>query len=251
MKGRLAASAVDIAKRATDASPDDSQNWVNRGIIYQNLISLVNGADTAAISMYQEALKRNPADPVTYSRIGAIYLTVAETARSLAARPAPGQNPDELRKVAADNFTKAEENYRKAVELNNNFGQAIYDLGVVYEREGRLADSIRQLEKIRTSNPNDPSIAFELGLLYYRNNQKDAAFKQLQQATALFPNYSNARWYLSLLYEELGDLDNALIQVEEIQKTNPDNELVKQRITQLTAGKRLIPPGKVLDQKPL
>jgi len=247
----LAASAVDIAKRATDASPDDSQNWVNRGIIYQNLISLVNGADTAAISMYQEALKRNPADPVTYSRIGAIYLTVAETARSLAARPAQGQNPDELRKVAADNFTKAEENYRKAVELNNNFGQAIYDLGVVYEREGRLADSIRQLEKIRTSNPNDPSIAFELGLLYYRNNQKDAAFKQLQQATALFPNYSNARWYLSLLYEELGDLDNALIQVEEIQKTNPDNELVKQRITQLTAGKRLIPPGKVLDQKPL
>jgi len=49
--------------------------------------------------MYQEALKRNPADPVTYSRIGAIYLTVAETARSLAARPAQGQNPDELRKV--------------------------------------------------------------------------------------------------------------------------------------------------------
>lgn len=247
----LAASAVDIAKRATDADPNDSQNWVNRGIIYQNLIRLVGGADTAAISMYQEALKRNPADPVTYSRIGAIYLTVAETARSMAARPAPGQSVEDLKNIAIINFTKAEENYRKAVELNNNFGQAIYDLGVVYEREGRLADSIKQLEKIRVGNPNNPSIAFELGLLYYRNGQKDAAFTQLQQATTLFPNYSNARWYLSLLYEERGDLDNALVQVVEIQKTNLDNELVQQRITQLEEGRRLIPPGKVLDQKPL
>jgi len=54
-----------------------------------------------------------------------------------------------------------------------------------------------------------------------------------------------------LMYEERGDLANALSQVEEIAKLNPDNELVKQRLEQLKAGQRTIPPEKVLEKKPL
>ena len=94
-------------------------------------------------------------------------------------------------------------------------------------------------------------MAFQIGLLYYRNNQKDAAFNAWQQAVFLFPNYSNARWYLSLVYEERGDLANALKQVEEIEKFNPDNEAIQQRLAQLRSGQRTIPPEKVLDKQPL
>ena len=94
-------------------------------------------------------------------------------------------------------------------------------------------------------------MAFQIGLLYYRNNQKDAAFNAWQQAVVLFPSYSNARWYLSLVYEERGDLANALKQVEEIERFNPDSEMVRERLDKLRSGKRTIPPEKVLDQKPL
>ncbi len=249
----LAASAVEIAKRATDMNPHDVENWLNRGLIYQNLIGLVGGADQAAVSMYQEALQRSPSDPAIYNNIGSIYLTIAENSRLLAANPPKGQNLnlDAIKKQSVDSFRMAEDNFKKAIELNNNYGQALFALGVVYEREGKLGDAIKQFEKLRIGNPNDPAIAFELGLLYYRNGQKEQAFNQLQQATTLFPDYSNARWYLSLLYEEKGDLANALAQVIEIQKKNPDNELVKQRLEQLQAGIRNIPPQKVLDQQPL
>ncbi len=250
----LAVSAVDIAKRATDIDPNNVDNWINRGQVYQNLVGLVTGADSAAVSMFSEALKYSPSDPALYNSIGSTYLTVAENLRVLAANPPqnqPNLNLDAIKKQASDNFSKAEESYKKAIALNNNYGQALFALGVVYEREGRLPDSIKQFEKLAAGNPNDPSIAFELGLLYYRNSQKDQAFNQLQKATVLFPNYSNARWYLSLIYEERGDLPNALAQVLEIQKTNAQNELVKQRIAQLQAGKRIIPPQKVLNQKPL
>lgn len=250
----LATSAIDIAKRASDIDPDNAQNWVNRGLIYQNLIGLVGGSDQAAVNMYNEAIKRMPNDPTVYNSIGSIYLTIAENSRLLISNPPkdqPNLNLDAIRKQVTDNFTKAEESYNKAIELNNNYGQALFALGVVYEREGKLGESIKQFEKLRVGNPNDPSIAFQLGLLYYRNNQKDQAFAQLQQATILFPNYSNARWYLSLLYEERGDLVNALTQVLEIEKSNHDNSLVQERITQLQNGQRLIPPQKVLDQKPL
>lgn len=250
----LAASSVEIAKRATDVDPNNVENWINRGLIYQNLVGLVGGADQAAINMFTEALQRSPADPTIYNSIGSVYLTIAENARVFAANP-PANQPNldltSIRQQAANSFRKAEENYKKAIELNNNYGQALFALGVVYEREGQLGNAIKQFERLRVGSPNDPSIAFELGLLYYRNGQKDAAFNQLQQATTLFPNYSNARWYLSLLYEERGDIANALAQVVEIERSNPDNELVKQRIAQLQSGTRLIPPARVLDQKPL
>ena len=249
------ASAVDISLRAANVDPADSQNWANRGLVYQNLMTLVGGADQAAVNMYNESLKRNPADPLAYLRIGNVYLSAADNLRALINNPPPGQagkiDYTAARKQVDDNMAKAEENFKKAISLYNNYGQALYNLAVVYDREGKLPEAIKQFEKLQAANQRDPSILFQLGLLYYRNNQKDNAFSAWQQAVVLFPDYSNARWYLSLVYEERGDLASALNQVEEIAKLNPDNELVKQRLAQLEAGQRTIPPEKVLGKKPL
>jgi len=245
-------SAINIALRATNIDPADSQNWANRGLVYQNLMTLVGGADQAAISMYTESLARNPADPLTYLRMGNVYLVAAENLRTAISKASQGQaDLAAAQSQMNDNMGKAEENFKKAISLYNNYGQALYNLAAVYDREGKVPEAIKQFEKLQTTNPRDPSILFQLGLLYYRNNQKDNAFQAWQQAVVLFPNYSNARWYLSLAYEEKGDLASALNQVEEIAKLNPDNEQVQQRLTQLKAGQRTIPPEKVLNKKPL
>jgi len=247
------ASAIDISLRATNIDPADSQNWVNRGLVYQNLMTLVGGAEQAAVNMYNESLKRNPADPLAYLRIGNVYLTAADNLQALINNPQQASKIDvpAARKQVDDYMSKAEESFKKAISLNNNYGQALYNLAVVYDRQGKVPEAIKQFEKLQAANPRDPSILFQLGLLYYRNNQKDDAFNAWRQAVILFPNYSNARWYLSLMYEERGDLANALSQVEEIAKLNPDNEMVKQRLEQLKAGQRTIPPEKVLEKKPL
>jgi tetratricopeptide (TPR) repeat protein len=249
------ASAVNVARQATTINSFDAQNWANLAYIYQNLVGLVNGADQAAVGTYQEALKRYPANPDSYLQIGATYLTAAENLRSLINNPPADQagklNVDAIKAEIAKDLTLAEDNFKKSIGLYNNYGPALYDLSVVYDRQGKIPEAIKQFEKLQAANPNDPSIVFQLGLLYYRNNQKDNAFQAWQRAVVLFPNYSNARWYLSLIYEERGDLENALAQVEAIQKLNPDDQTVQQRLTQLQSGKRIIPPGKVLDQKPL
>ncbi len=249
------ASAVNISLRATNVDPADSQNWANRGLVYQNLMTLVGGADQAAVNTYNESLKRNPADPLTYLRIGNVYLSVAENLRAFINNPPPDQagkiDFTAVRKQIDDNMVKAEDNFKKAISLYNNYGQALYSLAAVYDREGKLPEAIKQFEKLQTTNQRDPSVLFQLGLLYYRNNQKDNAFNAWQQAVVLFPNYSNARWYLSLVYEERGDLISALNQVEEIAKLNLDNQQVQQRLDQLKAGQRTIPPEKVLGKKPL
>ncbi len=244
------ASAVNVAIRATAVDPADSQNWLNRGLIYQNLISLISGADQAAVNSFGEAISRDPKDPSLYFSVGNVYLTLAD-ALQRAINSAGATDVTAARQKLKEYLSKSEDNFGKAISLYNNFGQALYNLAVVYDREGKLPEAIKQFEKLQAANSRDPSIVFQLGLLYYRNNQKDNALRAWQQAVFLFPNYSNARWYLSLIYEERGDLANALEQVQEIQKLNPDNDLVKQRMSQLASGKRLIPPDRLLDKKPL
>ena len=53
------------------------------------------------------------------------------------------------------------------------------------------------------------------------------------------------------LLEEKGDITSALAQLKEIQKGNPDNDALKQKISQLEAGQRSIPPASVIDSAPL
>ncbi|PJE51460.1 MAG: hypothetical protein COV29_00535 [Candidatus Yanofskybacteria bacterium CG10_big_fil_rev_8_21_14_0_10_36_16] len=247
------ASAVDIAKRSTDINPTDARNWANRGFIYQNLMGLVGGSENIAIEMYKESLLRDPHNSLTYTRLGNTYLAIAENlTRTLNRTPRSDINTiNQLREKINENLNKSVENYQKAVELNRSNGRAIYNMSAAFERMNNLKQAIAGLEVIRASSPRDPSIVFQLGLLYYRNNQKDAAFNAWQQAVSLFPDYSNARWYLSLMYEERGDIENALSQVREIERLNPGNELVQQRLQQLEEGRRIIPPGNVLDQEPL
>ncbi|MEK7615980.1 MAG: tetratricopeptide repeat protein [Patescibacteria group bacterium] len=235
------ASVINVAVRGTEVDPSDSENWMNRGFIYQNLITLVNGSDEAAINMYNETLARSPANALARVRIGNIHLTLADTARK-----------NNNREAIETHLKAAEDEYKAAIGLYNNYGQALYNLAAVYDRKGELPQAIKQFERLQATSPRDPSILFQLGLLYYRNNQKDAALRAWEQAVLSFPNYSNARWYLSLIYEERGDLKRALAEVEAIEKLNPDNELVIERLEVLNAGLRqIIPPEDVLDQTPL
>ena len=143
--------------------------------------------------------------------------------------------------------------YKKALDISSDFGLAIYNLGIVYDREGKLADAIKQLEKIAPYNTNQAGLMFELGLLYYRNGQKDKALDQLQKTVAIAPDYANARWYLALIFEERKDYDSAISQLDQILATeaNKGNEIVKTKLDELNKGKASIPPQKVIDQKPL
>ena len=234
-------SVLSVANRLTDIDPSDSENWLTRGYVYQNLIPIIPGADEFAINMYKEVLSRSPMNALAYVRIGNVHLGLADNA-------AKGTS----RQTITEHLNSAEENFQNAIDLYNNYGQALYNLAAVYDRKGELTQAIKQFGRLQQTNPRDPSILFQLGLLLYRNNQHDQAQKAWEQAVLLFPDYSNARWYLSLVYEEQNDFKRALDEVKVIQKLNPDNQLVKDRLDKLEAGLRTFtPPATVLNQTPL
>ena len=212
---------------------------------------LVDGADALAEAAYLQASELRPGDSSFHNQIGSMYLVKADLLRQLAA--GGGSSVQQFNQQANAALLKAEDAFKKAIELSGNFGLAIYNLGSVYERQGKLNEAIKKLETIAPFNSNQPGLAFELGLLYYRANQKDKALAQLQRAVVLSPDYANARWYLALIYEERKQLDQAVEQLERVLsiEVNKDNEVVLQKLEELKAGRVSIPPARVLDQEPL
>lgn len=249
----FSASAINLMNGLTQRHGQDSANWFTRAQIYESLTNIIEGSDQWAITMYQEHSKLSPKDPTPYFRMGAINLNRAEFLRQLIAGAQNLRQEDRInaQNQIFENLKMAEENYIKAIELKPDYILAIYNLGVVYEREGRVADAVKQLEITRSANPLDSNLTFQLGLLYYRDGQKDKSFSELQRAVTIFPGFSNARWYLALLYEERGDLDSALNELYKIEELNPGNDILLQKISDLEKGRRSIPPQRVTGVQPL
>src|SRR3989344_5687881 len=250
-------TVIQIANQITISQKNNSASWFNAGLIYENLMGFVGGADEAALTAYQEFLKRAPKDPSGFVRVGNIYLLRAdETGTALRNAKSKGQeikNEEDIKAAITKDYKNAEDNFKKAIELKGDLATALYNLGTVYEREARLKEAVKQLELTRLLDQNNPGLAFELGLLYYRDNQKDKALVEMARAVNLFKDYSNARWYLALMLEEKGEIDLAIAQLQEILKleANKDNQVVLEKMAALGKGKREFPPGKITSKKPL
>lgn len=253
----LTRAAIQVANQMTVVHKNDAINWFNAGFMYENLTLVLSGADEAAIAAYREYLKKAPQDPNGYVRIGSIYLARADrTAVAITearSKKLTVNNEKEVGEFLVADYKNAQENFKKATELKPDLATALYNLGIVYERQGRLKEAIEQLRLLRSGNLNHPGLAFELALLYYRDGQKDNALAEMARAVALFSDYSNARWYLALMLEERGQTDLALGQLGEILKleVNKDNPVVRAKIEALKAGRREIPPAKVTSKIPL
>ncbi|MDD5726392.1 MAG: tetratricopeptide repeat protein [Patescibacteria group bacterium] len=228
---QVIAATIDTAKKASDLNPQNVDNWENLAVIYQSISSFTQGADEFAIKNFQQALDREPNNPVYSTEIGKIYIARADSFATLL------QSKDETaRKDAEGKMTEAlgsaTEWLNRAIQAKADYAEAHYQLGMVYDRQGKTKDAITKLEQV-VANSKDVGVAFQLAILYYRDNQKDKAMNMFEQIITLTPDYANARWFLSALYEEKGRLDDALAQVMKVQDTNKDNTDVAQRISYL------------------
>lgn len=226
--------AVEAAQKAADINPTNVDNYSNLAIVYQSIASFTRGADEFAIRNYEEALKYEPNNPVFMNEIGKLYVLRSDAYRTLL-----NAGEAEARQQAQANVNaeleKAETWFNKAISAKPDYAAAKFNLGLVYERQGRLSDSVRKFEEVLATNPTDIGIAFQLAVLYYRDGNREASRNLFEQIVQAQPSYANARWFLSSIYEEEGRYDEAIAQVEEVYKTNVDNAQVLRRLADLKA----------------
>lgn len=223
----IIASAVDTAKQASQKNSQEYLNWMNLGNIYENLIPIVNDAESFANNSYLEAQKRNPKNPE-------IQLAIA---RSKIVNFDKIKNQAGLETLRKTLLTQAEKNIDQAISLKSNYSQAYILKSQIYDRKGEIEKALAEIKKAQMIVPDDSVLYFQAGFYNYKLKRYDAAKAEFLTAVSLNENYSNARYFLGLIFDREGRKSAAIEQFEIIEKFNPQNQEVKTILKNLRAGK--------------
>ncbi|MBI5742408.1 MAG: tetratricopeptide repeat protein [Candidatus Niyogibacteria bacterium] len=207
------AQAVNDGQAAVRLGRMDPLNWLALGKVYEAIVPFkVSGASQVALDTYAEATKRDPQNPE-------VLLAEARVA------------------VATNDFAKAKEFLDAAIALKSDYTPARFLMVQVESQLGHIEAAIKQGETARLQAPNDIGLLFQLGMLYYRNGNLTSAGSALENSIMLNPSYANARYFLGLIYSQLGRKQDAILQFEVILALNPGNAEVVKILENLKSGK--------------
>lgn len=218
----LVKNAIDQARLATDYSPRSVNTWETLARMYENAISFAPGVNIWVSKSYQKVVELEPSNPISHVRL-ATYLR------------------------SEGKLTEAQDHLQKAIALKPDYLDAYLRLALHYENlslnaDGVIADIDTYNKALQTMasglsyGSNNDAFLFEMGRLYqnYPDNQHVADAERLYQSALLInPNNVNAKLALAVLYNTIGEREAALTWFLEVQKHQPDNDLVNRRIRQL------------------
>jgi type IV pilus assembly protein PilF len=148
---------------------------------------LQNGDAQGALKEYLEAEKEDDELPQTHNALGLLY------AYSLA-RP-----------------LDAEEQFKKAIALDDSFSEAHNNLGAFYVARGRFAEAVPRFERaLANALYRDRMIAeTNLGWALYKIGQGEKGMRRIEAALALSPKYCLGWRQLGTIRAERGELQAA------------------------------------------
>jgi predicted Zn-dependent protease len=117
--------------------------------------------------------------------------------------------------LAADKqLSKAEAEFRKSIEIAASFGPAHTALGKLLLTQGKIPESVSELELAVRSDPNDFDARFSYGVALMNSRAIDQAQKELNEAATLDKTAATPRYYLGLIFIQKKDLDDAQKELE-------------------------------------
>lgn len=233
-QGKIA-DAVQLAKRATEVNPADSENWYNLGDIYEKIINVAGGADSFAESSYRKASELSPKNPDPLISKAKVLMFAARQAQD--------------DKIKEDRTAEAIDSLKKAIELKSDYAASHFQLGMAYAQAERKDDAIKEFEFTKVLSDFDAPVNFQLGLLYYNSDDFDKAKIEMENAINQDSNFSNARYVLGLIYDKKGQKNNAIEQFEKVLKLNPNSAEVKDILNNLKTKGSAFATGKTVSSE--
>ncbi len=227
------AKMVDAALVATQLAPANADNWSNSGLVYGSIAGFTREADAFALKNYQEAIYRDPQNPIYPTEIGKIYILRAQQAHVFTdakdvAVQAQAKKDEQASLEQAVTWLKA------AIALKSDYMPARYQLAVALDQQGKAGEAVMELEQVVAQQPSADRL-FELGVVYARAGSAAKAIQALEKVVSMDATQMRARWQLVSLYESTGRLQDALKELRIVAASVPTNEAVKQRLAALEA----------------
>jgi tetratricopeptide (TPR) repeat protein len=104
----------------------------------------------------------------------------------------------------------AAQEYLKVIQLLPDTAEAYASLGLVYNAQGKYAESAQALTRAEKLKPGLPGVSLYLGIDYLKRQQAALALPYLKEALRLDPNNEQAYTWLSEAASDDGQLDTAL-----------------------------------------
>jgi TolB-like protein/DNA-binding winged helix-turn-helix (wHTH) protein/tetratricopeptide (TPR) repeat protein len=173
-----------------------------------------------AIVHFQNAIKEEPGYALA-------HVGVADCYNALGVVQIGAMPPQDARRLAEENATKAlaldpslaeaytalgyvkhynwnwagaEEDFKRAIDLNPSYANAHNFYASLLMSRGRIDESIASSTKARELDPFSLAISAQRGFLLENARRYDEAIEQLRGVIAMDPNHYQAHWFLSHTY---------------------------------------------------
>lgn len=219
----IAEEAIILAQGAISLDPSNPDSYAILASIYSILaVAGLADAEARATSMFEDALYRDPLNPV-YALMKA-YMS-----------------------VRLNDLGRAREEIGQALALKQNYTEALFLLSQLDIQEGNTEAAITTTRQIITLEPNNPTRYYQLGILLNANNNQEAAIVAFEAAIARDTNFANARYLLALTYVQVGRPEDALRELRIVEQNNADNPELKAVIEQIQTTGTVSVPGAGLE----
>ena len=180
---------------------------------------------TKCLQYFQEAIAKAPGYAAAYVGISRCYehfdLSDSEApAKATAAILKALQLDDELAEAHADlgeyylgelwDYSGAEREYRRAIELDPNLSVAHMHYGFLLIDLGRTEQGLKEMHRARELDPLSLDIAENTGVRLLSARRYDDALAQFRSVLDMNPNYTRARWMLARTYQLKGMYKEAI-----------------------------------------
>lgn len=197
---------------------------------------------SAAVPPLQQYVSRQPADFQGQYYLGLSYLSLERWSNAREALAAASRinsrNVDVLYHLAQTYIEEARKDQSKASELAGRYQNAVDRISeidpnsfrlaqlraAIYERDGKKASAIAELEKIFENDPNARGLHYTLGCLYMEQHDYTRALQQFQDEQQLDTPYFRTDLQIGHTYLALEEPSKALPFLEKALQLEPAND---------------------------
>ncbi len=105
---------------------------------------------------------------------------------------------------------KADIEFKKAIDLNPEYGTALQWYGELLTAQGKFPEAISRMKQAEEIDPLSRIIKADYGLMCYYARDFNCAIQQYEKTLSLDPDFAAAHWWLGETYTVLGEYDKAI-----------------------------------------
>jgi tetratricopeptide (TPR) repeat protein len=236
-KGDLDSAAIEFRK-----IPQDSGSYID-AIGHTAFILKEQGNPELAVETLKKAIANNPRQLELYLNLSSLYEALEKTDQALgllldAEKGFEGEARLHFRigviYDAQGKRAESIERMKKVIGLNPRDAQALNFIGYTYAEMGiNLEEALAYLKRAVEIRPNDGFILDSLGWVYFKLKKYDDAIRYLEEAIALVPEDSAIVEHLGDVYHARHDHKKALVNYRKALEIEPDRKDLVEKIRRI------------------